>query len=431
MHISHFTERPYQDPKSGYFGATGRAIQDLDLSNGEYDRELGAELYNRYIDEAIYMEEAGFDGVCINEHHNTPFCMGGSVTIEAAMLARATKRVKISLIGNVLPIWDDPLWLAEQLAIVDLASHGRLVPGWVRGTGRESYSHNAPPHYNWERYQEAHDFIVKAWTEPGPWRWEGKHFNYRMVNPWARPYQQPHPQIWVPGTASVRTMRWAAEHRYPYIMLATAHEATKESFKMYHDYSAEMGYASGPQNLGYMFKVHVDETDELALDVGRKFIQGPSNPFLAGNEGTVNPFIQGLPGLVPRKNVLPTRAAQPVGRGGTLPSQNYESQIESYAIIAGTPDTVIPKIRWVLETLRPGAAIFWQGDGAMNHDDQMRCLRLMSEHVIPAVREMAKELDLPGPFEVDPATGKRYEGPWAENGDGTLVREVGDRLAVS
>ena len=67
---------------------------------------------------------------------------------------------------------------------------------------------------------------------------------------------------------------------------------------------------------------------------------------------------------------------------------------------------MIPKIRHVLETLRPGSIFFWDGDGAMTHEDSMRSLRLMGEAVLPAVREMAEELDLRSPFEIDPATNE-------------------------
>ncbi|MCY3882646.1 MAG: hypothetical protein OXG61_11070, partial [Chloroflexi bacterium] len=76
------------------------------------------------------------------------------------------------------------------------------------------------------------------------------------------------------------------------------------------------------------------------------------------------------------------------------------------SIITGTPKTVIPKIRHVLEYLRPGSIFFWDGDGAMDHDDAMRSLRLMGEEIIPATREMAKEFDLKGPFEVDTRTNE-------------------------
>ena len=409
MFIAHFTERPYQDPASGYFGATGKSIKDLTLSNEIYDPVLGADLYNRYLDERLYAEEMGFDGLMLNEHHSTPFCMGGAMNIEAAILARMTKRAKIVLLGNIIPIWDDPLWLVEQLAIIDMISRGRLVSGWVRGTGRESVSHNAPPPYNWERFQEAHDFIVKAWTTPGPFRWEGKHYHYRYVNPWARPYQKPHPPIWLPGVVSRDSLQWAARNRIPYIMLATEMGPTKQAFELYHETAAEEGYESGTQNIGYLWKVHVDETEELAEQTARKYVQGPSNPFLAGNEGTANGALLNLPGLTSRRRVLPTRDAATANRGGNVLARPFEEQQKNYTIVSGTPDTVIPKIRHVLETLRPGSVIFWDGDGAMTHEDQMRSLRLMGEYVIPAVREIGKELELFSPFEVNPATGKPVE----------------------
>ena len=414
MFIGYFTERPYQDERTGFFGATGTPIMDLTVSNESFDPIMAAGLYNRYLDEKIYAEEMGFDGLMLNEHHNTAFCMGGAMNVEASILARITKRAKIVLLGNILPIWDDPLWLVEQLSMIDMISHGRLVSGWVRGTGRESVAHNIEPHYNWERFQEAHEFIVKAWTTPGPFRWEGKHYNYRHVNPWAKPYQKPHPPIWLPGVVSRDSLMWAAKQRIPYIMLATEMEPTKQAFQLYHDTAAEEGYESGPQNLGYLWKVHVDETEELAEATGRKYVQGPSKPFLAGNEGTVIPALVNLPGLTSRRRVLPTQAVATAARGGGggvagVLGRPYEQQIADRTIICGTPKTVIPKIREVLEYVRPGSIFFWDGDGAMTHDDAMRSLRLMGEEVIPAVREIAKELDLPGPFEVDPATNKPME----------------------
>ena len=427
MFVGYFTERPYQDRNSGYFGAAGRDITDLSMSNGSYDSRLGADLYNRYLDEKVYAEEMGFDGLMLNEHHSTPFCMGGVVNVEAAILARITKRAKIVILGNVLPIWDDPLWLAEELAEIDMISRGRLVTGRVRGTGRESVAHNAQSPFNWERFQEAHDFVLEAWTRPGPFRWEGEHYNYRYVNPWSRPYQDPHPQIWIPGVLSRNTVEWTARHRYPYVMLATDLEPTKKSFEYYSEVAAEEGYEAGTQHRAYLFKVHVDETEELAEQAARKYVEGPSNPFLEGNQGTVRPFLQNLPGMTSRKNLLPTVASYAAtaarGRGaehedaskkesGRNPERktgdfgSFDDQIDRYTIITGTPKTVIPKVKHVLEYLRPGSIFFWDGDGAMDHDDSMRSLRLMGEEVIPAVREMSKELDLKSPFEVDTKTNQ-------------------------
>ena len=423
MFVGHFTERPYQDPQSGVFGTTARPIPDLGITNEVYDPRVGADLYNRYLDERVYAEEMGFDGVMLNEHHSTPFCMGSVMNVEAAILARITKKVKIVLLGNILPIWDDPLFLAEELAEIDMISRGRLVTGWVRGTGRESVSHNAQPPFNWERFQEAHDFVVKAWTTPGPYRWEGEHYNFRYVNPWAKPYQDPHPPIWIPGVMSKNTVEWSARHRYPYVMLATDLEPTKQSFEYYAEVAREEGYEAGSQHRGYLFKVHVDETEELAYETAQKYVEGPPNPFLEGNQGVVRSFLQNLPGLTSRTHLLPTslNRAAAIARG-RLESEDgaprkeilsaagfqgtYDEQLERYTIITGTPKTVIPKIRHVLEYLRPGTIFFWDGDGAMSHEDQMRSLKLFGEEVIPAVREIGEELELRGPYEVDPATNE-------------------------
>ena len=404
MLIGHFTEQPWQDDKSGLMGTQST---DLSISNGLYDPNVGAHLYNRYLDEKVYAEEMGFDALMLNEHHSTPFCMQGVTNVGASILARITKKAKIIILGNVLPIWDDPLWLAEQLAMIDMISHGRLVSGFVRGGGRESFAHNSPPHFNRERFQEAHDFLIKAWTTPGPWRWEGKHYHYRYVNPWARPLQQPHPPIWIPSTVSVETVKWTAEHRYPLVLLATKLEPTKDAFQLYHDTAKDLGYESGSQNVAYLWKVHVDETEEKAEEVGRKYLSGVSNPFLAGNEGEVNSAIMSLPGHTSRTSRrLSTTAFGPAGRFGTN-RRPFEDQVRDNTIITGTPKTVLPKIRSVLEYLRPGSVFFWDGDGSMSHEDQMRSLRLMGEEVLPAVREMGKELELFSPFEVDPITGEK------------------------
>lgn len=403
MLIGHFTEQPWQDDSTGLMGTQS---QDLSVSNKLYDPRNGARLYNRYLDEKIYAEEVGFDGLMLNEHHSTPFCMQGVTNVGASILARQTSKAKIIILGNILPIWDDPLWLAEQLAMIDMISYGRLVSGFVRGGGRESVSHNAPPHYNRERFEEAHDFIIKAWTTPGPFRWEGKHYHYRYVNPWARPLQQPHPQIWIPSTVSVETVKWTAQHRYPLVLLATKLEPTREAFELYHKTAEESGYTSGTQNVSYLFKVHVDESEEKAEEVGRKYLSGVSNPFLSGNEGYVNPAIMNLPGHTSRTSKrLATTSFGPAGRFG-INRRPYEEQVQDYTIISGTPKSVIPKIRHVLEYLRPGSIFFWDGDGAMTHEDQMRSLRLMGQEVIPAVREIGKELELFSPFEINPHTGE-------------------------
>ena len=143
MHLMSFSERAYIhvpedaviENGSSYFG----------VPNTHFDPHKASRLFNEYLDERVYAEELGFDGVMLNEHHQTPFCMGSVMDVEAAILARITKRVKIVLLGNPLPV-GDPLRLAEELATIDLISGGRLVPGWVRGAGASRLPIISTPH---------------------------------------------------------------------------------------------------------------------------------------------------------------------------------------------------------------------------------------------------------------------------------------------
>ena len=141
----------------------------------------------------------------LNEHHGTPFCMGAVMNIEAAVLARITERVKIVLLGNPLPVADP---LAPCRRAGDDRHDFRRAAGarLGQGAGSESIYNNANPAYNRELFNEAHDFVIKAWTTPGPFRFEGKHYHYRHVNPWVLPVQKPHPQMWIPGLVSQETV---------------------------------------------------------------------------------------------------------------------------------------------------------------------------------------------------------------------------------
>lgn len=132
-----------------------------------------------------------------------------------------------------------------RLSVRRKNSGGRLVSGWVRGAASEQFATNANPGYNREYFNEAHEIVVKAWTEPGPWRYEGKHFHYRFVDPWVLPLQKPHPPIWIPGLLSPETVIWCARHRYPYVALATFLEPTVELWNIYRDAAAKEGYQVG------------------------------------------------------------------------------------------------------------------------------------------------------------------------------------------
>ena len=174
--------------------------------NRHYDPEHGHQLYTRYLDELVYAEELGFDGICANEHHQNAYGLMPAPNLIAASLIQRTKRVKIAILGNALPLRDHPLRVAEEVAMLDVISGGRIISGFVRGIGCEYYSYGVNPTYSRERHLEAHDLIIRAWTEPGPFSFRGKHYQVRYVNVWPRPIQQPHPPVWIPSQGSVETL---------------------------------------------------------------------------------------------------------------------------------------------------------------------------------------------------------------------------------
>ncbi len=435
MHIMHFTERPYK------YVPEDEVIKNrsfFGVSNTFYDPKLGADLYNEYLDEACYAEEVGFDAIMLNEHHGNPFCMGAVMNVEAAILARITKRARIVLLGNPLPVLKHPLRMAEELAEIDLISHGRLVPGWVRGAGSEQIFNNANPAYNREYFNEAHDFIIACWTRQGPFRWEGKHFNYRFVNPWALPYQKPRPPIWIPGVLSPETVIWCAEHRYPYIGLGTALPATVELWNLYGDTAAQQGYTAGSENFGYLQQIFVAETEEKAQELGKGALFGGGAQNFSRPEHTLPPGYNskeatrrlarqqtdyGFLGVTSAKLQESEQASvqdlhkekgstrERLKRGEVSIAEakakiygNYQKAQDGLQIVVGTPKSVLPKIRLIMETLRPGIFGLFTIQGPVSVQDRLTNVRLMGQEVLPAMREYAKELGIKDPFEVEPGS---------------------------
>ena len=301
--------------------------------------------------------------------------------------------------------------------MIDLISKGRLVPGWVRGAGSEQLANNANPAYNREYFEEGVDFILKAWTKPGPFRYEGKHFHFRFVNPWVLPMQKPHPPIWIPGLISPDTVIWCAKKRFPYIALATKLEPTTEMWNLYTDAAAREGYQAGPENFGYLQPVFVSDNQQRAEELGKRFLYGGAFAHFARPEWMFPPGYNSKE-ATKRLARLPLAAnlpGKPLHEGGGNETDEelevlrngvyarYEESKRDLQMIAGTPDYVIPRLRKVLEVLRPGIFSFWL-DGPVGYKDRVKCLEMLGRDVIPAMREMGKELGLTDPFQRAPGS---------------------------
>ncbi len=400
MHLMYFTEQPMAaTPESAWepYGYSATLFP-----NEHFDPVEGSRLYNERIVEYKYAEEAGVDGIMLNEHHNAPFCMQAKINIFASILAAVTERVKIVLLGNPLPCVDNPVRLAEELSMIDMISKGRLVAGIVRGAGQEQLATNANPAYNRERFEEAHDLMVKTFTDTGPFRWEGDQYQFRVVNPWAMPLQKPHPRIWVPGVISRETIVWTAQQRYPYIALNPTMDDAARIWDIYDQTAETVGYKGGPEYRGYLIRCHVQEDSKKAKENARQFM-----------------WMQGeFLGLGANQWQTPSGYSSPSGRrqrleaGRRIPPP-FEDQLENFMIVAGNPDEVVEQLSKIMESARPSIFALWGNDGRVDHKDSMECIRLLGEQVIPRLRKIGDELGLHDPFELNTPVSIRT-GPMEE-----------------
>jgi alkanesulfonate monooxygenase SsuD/methylene tetrahydromethanopterin reductase-like flavin-dependent oxidoreductase (luciferase family) len=377
---------------------------NLMFPNTHFNPEKAQSLYSMYFDELQYCTEAGFDGVMINEHHNNPLCMMPSVNVIGSVLARTTTKGRIVFLGNVLPIHENPLRVAEEIAMIDILSGGRVVCGFVRGLGQESLATNTNPMYNRERFDEAHDVILKAWTTPGPFRWEGKHYHYRVVNPWVMPLQKPHPPIWIPGVASPESVAWAARHQYPYIALAPPVNLLAEIYGYYDEVAAEEGFTPTSNHRGYAIRVCVADSDEKAYEEGKHFYWQLGTSF-----GVTPPQWLAPPGYLSRAAAQGARekartTAATVTPGG--PGLPYDEAHATYQIVTGNPDTVIRKLQYLIDIADPGYLIIWGREGLMSHEVAVRGIDLLTQEVIPAIKD----------YQADREKGK-WEREQAQVGD--------------
>jgi len=248
------------------------------LPNQLYDPVKGAEEYARHIDALVYAEELGFDAIGVNEHHQTAYGLMPAPNLIASALIQRTKTIKIAILGRALPLVNNPIYIAEEFAMLDVLSKGRIIAGFVRGIGSEYHSSGVNPYFSHERFHEAHDLIIRAWTEPGPFAFDGDHFSLRYVNLWPRPFQSPHPPVWIPSQGSSETVAWAADpkRKYPFLVTFSSADLVARYHNTYRDQARQYGYEPAADQLGWACPIYVAETDQRASEeAGRPVDGGP------------------------------------------------------------------------------------------------------------------------------------------------------------
>jgi alkanesulfonate monooxygenase SsuD/methylene tetrahydromethanopterin reductase-like flavin-dependent oxidoreductase (luciferase family) len=333
MKIFNFHLMPYADADLAQIERDGTAW--VTHSNRHYDPKKGAELYNQYLDQLEAADALGFDGVVMNEHHQTAYGLMPTPGVLAGALARTIRHGKIAILGRALPLLSNPLVVAEEYALLDNITRGKVIAGFVRGIGAEYHSMGVNPTQSQERFIEAHDLIVRAWTEPGPFAFEGKHYQFKYVNPWPRPYQQPHPPIFIPSSGSFSTIEWAAGKRYTFCQTLAPIALVAKTFEIYREAAQRARYQASPDQLAWSNAIYVAETDAKALREAKPHLESYANYFLKTNPALMMP-----PGYTSIESIKRIRQL----RAHRSDWQSAEDLIDKGVVIVGGPNTVREKL---------------------------------------------------------------------------------------
>ncbi|HSR24102.1 MAG TPA: LLM class flavin-dependent oxidoreductase, partial [Candidatus Eisenbacteria bacterium] len=231
-------------------------------------RTYSAEVAGRSMEAALEQyqlaDELGFDWVTLAEHHFAPLSLTPNPMVMAGAVTQRVRRAKIALLGATIPILN-PVRVAEEFAMLDTLSGGRVVAGMLRGTANEYVTYDVNPAESWGRFEEAMELIIRAWTEPLPFGWQGRHYQFRSVSIWPRPVQQPHPPIYMSGS-SPEAGEFAARRRVRLGFAFTTVPLARAAVAHYRRCAAAHGWEPAPDDVLYRVTAHVADSDEQAQE---------------------------------------------------------------------------------------------------------------------------------------------------------------------
>jgi alkanesulfonate monooxygenase SsuD/methylene tetrahydromethanopterin reductase-like flavin-dependent oxidoreductase (luciferase family) len=362
----------------------------VDIDSQLMDPERIHHHYNQYLDELELAGELGFDAICVNEHHQNGYGMMPSPNLMAAALSRGTRKPAICVMGNSLALYNPPTRVAEEFAMLDCLSGGRLIAGFPVGTPMDTvFAYGQNPSTLRERYQEAHDLVMQAWQRPEVFSFQGRFNQLRYVNIWPRPIQKPHPPVWIPGGGSVETWRWCAERDYVYSYLSYfGHEMGRATLQGFWNEMDRLGKDRNPYRAGFLQFVGVAETREEAYRLYRE----PAEYFY-GRCLNVGPRFVGPPGYQSEatlraqvKSQVAMAAQRSSGSGSAMGS--WDDIVRQGYVLIGSPDEVADKMRTICLDLNVGHAMLLMQFGNMSTDLARYNTRLYAERVLPQIRDL-------------------------------------------
>jgi alkanesulfonate monooxygenase SsuD/methylene tetrahydromethanopterin reductase-like flavin-dependent oxidoreductase (luciferase family) len=365
----------------------------VDIPSSLYDPEKGHQVYNDYLDELEFADACGFDGICVNEHHSNGYGMMPSPNIMAGALARRTSQAKIVLMGNSVALYNPPIRVAEEMAMLDVISGGRIVSGFPVGSNMDTtFCYGANPATLREKYREAVELILRAWQEPEPFAFNGKYTQLRYVNVWPRPIQKPHPPIWVPGGGSVETWDWCVQNDFLYAYLSfLGFEYGRKNMDGYWDAVDRAGKPRNPYRAGFLQGVAVAESDAQAEDLYSEAALYFYNRCQHNYAGFLDS--PGYTTISTIRKGLHLQSAVKAATEAFDPNLTWKDIVDRRYIIAGSPATVAEQINEMVDALNVGHLMLLCQYGNMPKHAVMHNTEMFAREVIPRLRNKFSEWD--------------------------------------
>ena len=360
------------------------------LPGRHFQSELAVSNYSEHLDGWQYMDEIGFDGIGFNEHHGSPFGMMNSPNVMAAAATQRTKNLKLLIYGNCLPI-HEPLRLAEELAMLDCLSNGRLISGFVRGIPREYLAYGVNLAESRGRFEEAWDIVKRAWTED-VFSYEGKYWSYENVSIWPRPVQKPHPAIWMPVSVSKESIEWAAKGNIPITPGAINNTlpVRKDMVRYYSECLEKNGYSITPGHIAVGASVYVADSRQAAVkEAGPYMLYFVHTLFGHGNitiGSAANVRESGYRPEAAYDYIKPENLEGFFKASEGFRSITYEDLEHSERVCWGSPDEVINSLINLSDELGAGTLLLNFNQGAMPQELFMKNLERFGREVLPALK---------------------------------------------
>jgi alkanesulfonate monooxygenase SsuD/methylene tetrahydromethanopterin reductase-like flavin-dependent oxidoreductase (luciferase family) len=390
MKISLFQQAPYRHLPDGF-----EKHHDSVVTTPYFDlvdpKLMGANL-NDFVDELMLGARLGYDGVAVTEHSQSSYDIAPNPNLYASILAHQTQAerlpVAVGVIGRSLGKSREPLRVAEEYAMLDQLSGGRLIAGFPIGLSYDANQNGGvPPIETRDRYYDARALIEKAWTAKQPFAWNSRFYKYGQVNLWPRPVQQPKPPIWVPGVGNPKTMTGIIERDdvFTYLSWFGPKLTGKRIFDRYWEIAQSLGKDTNPHRLAFLQVVLVSETDEQAERDYGKHLESHFRTSL----GSIPPSGLGLPGYIERVGVEAImRDPGDFGLAARLRNISYSELVDSRVAIVGSPATVRQQITEFVKEFRIGNLLVMAQVGSMPHELTKKNITLFAKEVMPHLKNI-------------------------------------------